>query len=346
MDVQDGDSFNHGVNIMSKTLNPTITITVSGPTGSGKSRVLAVIADALKLIHSDCIIEAPDVKAEKEMCGNDYTAWHKPRSGTIFKLKEVNLPGSLQKTSIRGMSHSEVMAWFEEYGFRDKVGHPLTLNLDFRELLYLALDHQDKPDREITFDDLVDRTVPVHIQPLMNRLGISFEEGTETDLQPVIDLANWANAARAGVGYIPPEGWQCRSETDTTEPECAVESDKDLIARMLSEAFDTITAEDISKIATKLKAISRTQKDKDDFATRVREAFGVYTSHNENNEAKPSITELRKYMVSELVELMSPENQSWYLPDAAQAVVAALITLYDRDLIFMELRKFINPSCN
>lgn len=331
---------------MSKTPTPTITITVSGPTGSGKSRVLAVIADALKLIHSDCIIEAPDVKAEKEMCGNDYTAWHKPRSGTIFKLKEVNLPGSLQKTSIRGMSHSEVMAWFEVYGFRDKVGHPLTLNLDFRELLYLALDHQDKPDREITFDDLVDRTVPVHIQPLMNRLGISFEEGTETDLQPVIDLANWANAARAGVGYIPPEGWQCRSETDTTEPECAVESDKDLIARMLSEAFDTITAEDISKIATKLKAISRTQKDKDDFATRVREAFGVYTSHNENNEAKPSITELRKYMVSELVELMSPENQSWYLPDAAQAVVAALITLYDRDLIFMELRKFINPSCN
>lgn len=190
---------------MSNTLNPTITITVSGPTGSGKSRVLAVIADVLKLIHSDCIIEAPDVKAEKEMCGNDYTAWHKPRSGTIFNLKEVNLPGSLQKPSIRGMSHSEVMARFEEYGFRDKVGHPLTLNLDFRELLYLALDHQGKPDSEITFDDLVDRTVPVHIQPLMNKLGISFEEGTETDLQGVIDLANWANAARAGVGYIPPD---------------------------------------------------------------------------------------------------------------------------------------------
>ncbi|ELY4479023.1 ABC transporter ATPase [Salmonella enterica] len=77
---------------MTKTLNPTITVTVSGPTGSGKSRVLAVIADVLKLIHGDCIIEAPDVKAEKEMCGNDYTAWHKPRSGTIFKLNEINLP--------------------------------------------------------------------------------------------------------------------------------------------------------------------------------------------------------------------------------------------------------------
>ncbi|SUG53158.1 Uncharacterised protein [Salmonella enterica subsp. diarizonae] len=192
MDVQDGDSFNHGVNIMSKTLNPTITITVSGPTGSGKSRVLAVIADVLRLIHSDCIIEAPDVKAEKEMCGDDYTAWHKPRSGTIFKLKEVNLPGSLQKPTIRGMSHSEVMAWFEEYGFRDKVGHPLTLNLDFRELLYLALDHQGKPDREITIDDLVDRPVPVHIQALMSKLGVSFEEYQETDLQPVVDLINWA----------------------------------------------------------------------------------------------------------------------------------------------------------
>ncbi|MGG5965255.1 hypothetical protein ACQSED_27390 [Salmonella enterica] len=77
---------------MTKTLNPTITVTVSGPTGSGKSRVLAVIADVLKLIHSDCIIEAPDVKAEKEMCGDDHAAWHKPRNGTIFKLEEVNLP--------------------------------------------------------------------------------------------------------------------------------------------------------------------------------------------------------------------------------------------------------------
>lgn len=177
---------------MSKTLNPTITITVSGPTGSSKSRVLAVIADVLKLIHSDCIIEAPDVKAEKEMCGDDYTAWHKPRSGTIFKLKEVNLPGALQKPSIRGISHSEVMTWFEEYGFRDKIGYPLTLNLDFRELLYLALDNQGKPYSEITIDDLVDRPVPAHIQALMSKLGISFEEYQETDLQPVVDLVNWA----------------------------------------------------------------------------------------------------------------------------------------------------------
>ncbi|EAM9431636.1 hypothetical protein BCN13_26935 [Salmonella enterica] len=193
MDVQDGDSFNHGVNIMSKTPTPTITITVSGPTGSGKSRVLAMIADALKLIHGDkVIIDSPELDSEKRMSDADYTHWHSPRSGTVFKLDEINLPGSLQKRTIRGMSHSEVMAWFEEYGFRDKVGHPLTLNLDFRELLYLALDHQGKPGREITVDDLVDRPVPVHIQALMSKLGISFEEYKETDLQPVVGLVNWA----------------------------------------------------------------------------------------------------------------------------------------------------------
>ncbi|EJU2993589.1 hypothetical protein N4X70_004364 [Salmonella enterica] len=178
---------------MSKTLNPTITITVSGPTGSGKSRVLAMIADALKLIHGDkVIIDSPELDSEKRMSDADYTHWHSPRSGTVFKLKEVNLPGSLQKPSIRSMSHSEVMAWFEEYGFRDKVGHPLTLNLDFRELLYLALDNQGKPYSEITIDDLVDRPVPAHIQALMSKLGISFEEYQETNLQPVVDLVNWA----------------------------------------------------------------------------------------------------------------------------------------------------------
>ena len=131
---------------MTTTLNPTITITVSGPTGSGKSRVLALIADVLKLIHGDCIIDAPDVKAEKEMCGNDYTAWHKPRSGTIFKLEEMNQPVN--------------------------TGRCITT--------------------PITTDDLLDRPVPVPVQALMIKLGISFEEYQETDLQPVVDLVNWA----------------------------------------------------------------------------------------------------------------------------------------------------------
>ncbi|EEE8140920.1 hypothetical protein C9549_24025, partial [Salmonella enterica] len=133
---------------MTKTLNPTITVTVSGPTGSGKSRVLAVIADVLKLIHGDCIIEAPDVKAEKEMCGDDYTTWHKPRSGTIFKLEEIN-------QSIN-------------------TGRCITT--------------------PITIEDLFDRPTPVHIQKLMDKLGVFIEgpEYQEADLQPVVDLVNWA----------------------------------------------------------------------------------------------------------------------------------------------------------
>ncbi|EAM1776505.1 hypothetical protein PPQ05_001055 [Salmonella enterica] len=180
---------------MSKTLTPTITITISGPTGSGKSSVLARIADALRLWYDDeVIIDSLALKAEKEMCGNDYTAWHKPRSCTIFKLEEVNLPGSLQKPSIRDMSYSKVMALLEEYGCRDKVGPPLTVNLDPRELLPLTLRYQGKSDREITVDNLVDRPVPVHIQALMSKLGISLEEYQETDLQPVVDLVNWALA--------------------------------------------------------------------------------------------------------------------------------------------------------
>lgn len=213
---------------MTKTLNPTITITVSGPTGSGKSRVLAVIADVLKLIHSDCIIEAPDVKAEKEMCGDDHTAWHKPRNGTIFKLNEINLP---IRTG-RCVAAPTVAA--------------------------------------ITTDDLCDRPVPVHIQELMNKLGMSFEEHQETDLQPVVDLVNWA-----------------------------------LMTPKLPE-----------------------------------------TSTEEARNKQPSTTEIRKYMVNELVDAMSPENHTWHLPDAVHAIMAALFVLYDQELITMELRKIIRIQGN
>lgn len=160
---------------MTKTLNPTITITVSGPTGSGKSRVLAVIADVLKLIHSDCIIEAPDVQAEKEMCGDDHTAWHKPRSSTIFKLEEVNLPIN----SGRYSTHDIEIATKKLATVRENLTKAET-------------EIRNKIQAAITTDDLCDRPVPVHIQGLMSMLGISFEECQETDLQPVVDLVNWA----------------------------------------------------------------------------------------------------------------------------------------------------------
>lgn len=236
---------------MSKTPTPTITITVSGPTGSGKSRVLAVIADVLKLIHSDCIIEAPDVKAEKEMCGDDHTAWHKPRSGTTFKLEEINQPINTGRCSTHDV---------------ETVIKKLTTARE--NLVKAEAEIRNKMQATITSTDLYDRPVPVRIQALMSKLGISFEE--ETDLQPVVDLVNWA---------------------------------------LVTPKLPMTQAEEVKN-------------------------------------KQSSATELRKYMVSELVELMSPENQPWHLPDAIQAVVAALLTLHDRDLIFMELRKFINPSCN
>ncbi|ENR3786310.1 hypothetical protein ACEVK2_002715 [Salmonella enterica] len=186
--------------------------------------MLAVIYDVLKLIHSDCIIDAPEVKAEKKMCGDDHTAWHKPRSGTVFKLNEINLPVNTGRC----------------------VATP------------------------ITTDDLYDRPVPAHIQALMSKLDISFEEYQETDLQPVVDLVNWA---------------------------------------LVTPKLPMTQAEEVKN-------------------------------------KQSSATEIRKNMVNKLVDTMSPENQPWHLPYAVQAVVAALLTLHDRDLIFMELRKFINSSCN
>ncbi|EHN5173274.1 hypothetical protein KI912_003130 [Salmonella enterica] len=132
---------------MTTTLNPTITITVSGPTGSGKSRVPALIADALKLCHGDgIIIDSPELASERRMNPRDYASWHSPRSGTLFKLEEIN--------------------------------HPINTGRCIAT--------------PITVDDLVDRPVPVSVQALMCKPGISFEEHQETDLQPVIDLVNRA----------------------------------------------------------------------------------------------------------------------------------------------------------
>lgn len=162
---------------MTTTLNPTITITVSGPTGSGKSRVLAVIADVLKLIHGDCIIDAPDVKAEKDMCGNDYTAWHKPRSGTIFKLNEINLPINTGRCTYR-----EVATTINKLA--DAQENRAKAEAETRRKIQAAITTEDPHDRPVP--------VPVPVQALMSKFGISFEEYRETSLRPVVDLVNWA----------------------------------------------------------------------------------------------------------------------------------------------------------
>ncbi|EJF5828971.1 hypothetical protein M8W91_002793 [Salmonella enterica] len=162
---------------MTKTVNPVITITVSGPTGSGKSRVLAVIEAALKNTPygRECIVDAPDVRAEEKMCGDDPTRWHSPRNGTIFKLEEINQPINTGRYSTHDV---------------ETVIEKLTTARE--NLVKGEAEIRNKAQAAITSADLYDRAVPVHIQALMSKLGISFEEYQETDLQPVVDLVNWA----------------------------------------------------------------------------------------------------------------------------------------------------------
>ncbi|EAS0615020.1 hypothetical protein E8Q24_22205 [Salmonella enterica] len=196
---------------MTTTLNPVITITVSGPTGSGKSRVLVVIADVLKLIHGDCIIEAPDVKAEKEMCGNDYTAWHKPRSGTVFRLEEINQP--------------------------IKTGRCMAT--------------------PIIAEDLYDRPVPVHIQALMSKLGISFEEYQETDLQPVVDLVNWALTTPSVLEQKQQPDEQHDQRTIPFTPEGTVRRVAELVDQQIKGSIDPVTARAIWYNVTKDGDVTR-----------------------------------------------------------------------------------------
>lgn len=74
---------------MTHTLNPVITITVSGPTGIGKSYVLARIEGVIKQeFGGSVIVDAADVENELRMSGDDLTTWKKPRAGTVIRLEE------------------------------------------------------------------------------------------------------------------------------------------------------------------------------------------------------------------------------------------------------------------
>ncbi|WP_252148732.1 KAP family NTPase [Escherichia coli] len=57
---------------MTQTLNPVITVTVSGPVGSGKSYVLARIEEVVKQeFGNSVIVDAADVDGERRMSGDD-----------------------------------------------------------------------------------------------------------------------------------------------------------------------------------------------------------------------------------------------------------------------------------
>ncbi|MCS2088498.1 KAP family NTPase [Escherichia coli] len=75
---------------MTQTLNPVITVTVSGPVGSGKSYVLARIEEVVKQEFGDSVIvDAADVDDERRMSGDDLThmaettGWHSDQAGGI-----------------------------------------------------------------------------------------------------------------------------------------------------------------------------------------------------------------------------------------------------------------------
>ena len=74
---------------MTHTLNPVITVTVSGPVGSGKSYVLARTEEVIKQeFGNTVIVDAADVDDERRMSGDDLSTWQKPRAGTIIRLEE------------------------------------------------------------------------------------------------------------------------------------------------------------------------------------------------------------------------------------------------------------------
>lgn len=71
---------------MTHTLNPVITVTVSGPVGSGKSYILARTEEVIKQeFGGSVIVDAADVDDERRMSGDDLSTWQKPLSTTDEK---------------------------------------------------------------------------------------------------------------------------------------------------------------------------------------------------------------------------------------------------------------------
>ena len=96
---------------MTHTLNPVITVTVSGPVGSGKSYVLARIEEMVKQeLGNSVIVDAADVENERRMNGEDLTTWQKPRGGTVIRLEEYTGQGLLSSGKERICRTNELLA--------------------------------------------------------------------------------------------------------------------------------------------------------------------------------------------------------------------------------------------
>ncbi|SUD43770.1 Uncharacterised protein [Pseudomonas fluorescens] len=74
-------------------MSKMIEIEVSGPTGTGKSHVMAVIRAALLAEYGPRIqVASYDLAEESGLNGDDHSKWNKPRcKETVFVIRETNL---------------------------------------------------------------------------------------------------------------------------------------------------------------------------------------------------------------------------------------------------------------
>lgn len=74
-------------------MSKMIEIEVSGPTGTGKSHVMAVIRGALIAEYGPRVqVASYDLAEESGLVGDDHSKWNKPRcKETVFVIRETNL---------------------------------------------------------------------------------------------------------------------------------------------------------------------------------------------------------------------------------------------------------------
>lgn len=199
---------------MTNPQKPTITITISGPTGSGKSYLLAMIFDHLARYFPGCNFDAKAIDADVKMCGPNFSMWQRPQDLTLIKFEEHNehshkpVPTEqlCQAINMNSLSAEGIVDIFKGYGFKDQHGHSLESCEHFHALVAMAT----KPAHvlpssavslggniQITADNIIGKRCPVHIQELLAKLGIGIQHYQETDLTPLLELVNWALSEKA-----------------------------------------------------------------------------------------------------------------------------------------------------
>lgn len=226
---------------MTNPQKPTITITISGPTGSGKSRIGAIISDALTKAYGGLIFDTPQLQLETKLNGSDLQYWPHPLKETVIRIEEHNEPSRkqvpaeqlCQAINMNSLSAEGIVDIFKGYGFKDQHGHSLESCEHFHALVEMAT----KPAHvlpssavslggniQITADNIIGKRCPVHIQELLAKLGIGIQHYQETDLTPLLKLVNWALGEKTDKGDAEPaivsRGDLANQLIEILEPHC------------------------------------------------------------------------------------------------------------------------------